>query len=848
MAPPPAFLRKTLVVKVILVGMAFAALTVLKTYPLIKHFDTHLPGGIGDPLLVTWFLAWDVHALTTDPLNLFDANIFYPMKNTLALSEHMIAVVPLFAPTYLLTDNPILAYNVVFFLTFIFSGLTMFLLVHHWTENFWAALVSGCLFAFAPIRFTELSHLQLANFYWAPLVFLFLDRFVRRKRWSDLTWFAVCYWLQMLTSVYLGWFITLGVGVYICYHILRIDRGLLNRVMISRYAAFGVGSLIVLLPFHLPYFAIQREWGFSSILKECVYWAADPVLSYLSPPYLFNHAYLSLARSYFPRLIDPPNGQMLFPGIVLGFLTLLGSLSLARSLSHSRSIQLQRLFRAILFVAVLLSLGPFLVILGKMTSVPLPYLLFYYLVPGFHAMRVPGRFAQMATLAACVLAALGFLKTCEVLRRRWGLGQRWPHRFQALVALFWISLFTLELGFAPLPLAGVATGQDVPQVYRWLATKQLDGPILEFPLGKSFYQALQYMYFSTYHWLPLVNGTSRFLPPTHAQLNAEIASLPSRETVELLNKLGVKGLVVHTDQLAPEEATRWQDTNLADLGLDEVARFDSDVVYKLSPLQTAPRQELVLAMPDRVPDGEVTGLPAGALMRFGLILENRGQHLWGHPPPLGWTQVQVKWEETETGKVQIQRQKVEFPIVLRGGEVWSTGLPTRTPSSLGQYEVSLDVPTLGLKSAPKLVQISSNPYQTSATSSQSLSAVYVLEEPSTDTITSHVIDVRLQATNTGQTIWLADARDDRGRVRLGWRWFKGNDRTPFKEGREDLRYDVFPGLTYQFKARINAPLEPGEYILELGLVCELLTWFSERGVSPVNIDVRIQNGVSPSSP
>jgi len=35
-------------------------------------------------------------------------------------------------------------------------------------------------------------------------------------------------------------------------------------------------------------------------------------------------------------------------------------------------------------VALLLSLGPFLVILGKNTGLPLPYLLFYYLVPGFH--------------------------------------------------------------------------------------------------------------------------------------------------------------------------------------------------------------------------------------------------------------------------------------------------------------------------------------------------------------------------------------------------------------------------------------------------------------------------------
>jgi hypothetical protein len=385
-------------------------------------------------------------------------------------------------------------------------------------------------------------------------------------------------------------------------------------------------------------------------------------------------------------------------------------------------------------------------------------------------------------------------------------------------------------------------------VYRWLATKEFAGPIVELPLRQDFWQALKYMYFSTYHWLPIVNGASRFLPPTHAQLNSEITSLPSFEAVELLSRMGVKGLVVHTDQLAPQEVARWQYVDLADIGLEEVARFGSDVVYKLLPLQTAPQRDLVLAMPDRQPNGEVIRLPAGAVMRFGLIVETGGQHLWVHPPPLGRTQVQIRWEKVQAGSVLIQREKVELPLVLRTGEVWSAGLPIRTPPSPGRYKLSLDMPTLDLKAAHKLVEISSGAYQTSANTSQSLSAAYILEEPLSNPITSRIIDVTLQATNTGQGIWLADAKHDRGKVRLGWRWFRGDNGIPFKEGREDLQYDVFPGQVYRFKTRINAPLEPGDYTLELGLVCELLTWFSDRGVAPLKFDVRVQGAVSPSSP
>src|SRR5262245_43119729 len=88
---------KALIVKVALACTYFTALTLAKTYPLIRHLGTHLPGDLGDPLLEIWILAWNAHALTTDPLNLFNANSSYPLQNTLALSEQMIAVVPIFA-------------------------------------------------------------------------------------------------------------------------------------------------------------------------------------------------------------------------------------------------------------------------------------------------------------------------------------------------------------------------------------------------------------------------------------------------------------------------------------------------------------------------------------------------------------------------------------------------------------------------------------------------------------------------------------------------------------------------------------------------------------------------------
>jgi hypothetical protein len=835
--------QKTMLMKVAFVGVSLTALTVVKTYPLIRHFDTQLPGALGDPVLVTWILAWGSHALITDPLNLFNANIFYPVQNTLALSEHMIAVVPIFAPVYLLTGNPVVAYNSVFFLSFILCGMAMFLLVYYWTKSLWASLLAGCLFAFAPIRFAEIYHLQLYNFYWAPLSFLFLEQFLSGKRWGHLACFAICYWLQMLSSVYLGWFTTIALGVYWCYRAFYLDRNLLSRTMVRRYAAFIAASLIILLPFHVPYYVLQQQWGFSTSLQECVDWSADLVLNYLGLPPLFNDFYLSLVQEYFPRLLHPQNQQLLFPGLVLSFLVVVGSFPVAKCPPADIARHPRRYFGLVLVVAWLLSLGPFLVILGKNTGVPLPYLLLYYLVPGFHAIRVPGRFALMAVLAASVLAALGFLKISDFLQRHWGLTRRWAHQFHGLLALFCMAMFLLELGFKPLPLASIPTGEQVAPVYRWLATDEINGPIVEVPLGQDFWQALKYMYFSTYHWRPIVNGASRFLPPTHARLNAEIAALPSRRAAEFLSAVGVKGLVLHSDQLAPHEALRWQHADLAEIGLEEVARFGADVVYKFSPIvQRTSDLHVEFAVPNQLPNGEMIQLPQEAMLSLRLHAQSQGHPLWIHPPPLGRTPAVLEWKEQHSGKMLTQKQTLELPFAIRAAEGWSTSLAVQTPPSQGRYALRLRLPALGLEAAPKLMQITSSRYPACANVPQRLSAAYVLEEPSSQAVNAGAFHLMLQAINTGEAVWLARAHHDRGAIRLGWRWFKDDERIPVLEGREYLHYDVFPGQSYRFTRAMKTPsLESGHYTLELGLVCELVTWFSDQGVTPVTLDVHVQN-------
>src|SRR5579863_6916980 len=91
------------------------------------HVTSEIPGLWWDPLLNIWTLAWDTTALLHNPLHLWQAPLLYPNNLTLSYSENLLGDVIYFAPVFLITHNPVLAYNVVFYLSFFLCGLNMYI-------------------------------------------------------------------------------------------------------------------------------------------------------------------------------------------------------------------------------------------------------------------------------------------------------------------------------------------------------------------------------------------------------------------------------------------------------------------------------------------------------------------------------------------------------------------------------------------------------------------------------------------------------------------------------------------------------------------------------------------------
>jgi hypothetical protein len=128
-----------------------------------------------------------------------------------------------------------------------------------------------------------------------------------------------------------------------------------------------------------------------------------------------------------------------------------------------------------------------------------------------------------------------------------------------------------------------------------------------------------------------------------------------------------------------------------------------------------------------------------------------------------------------------------------------------------------------------------------------LSATYRVQPPPTLQVTTSIpIQLALEAINDGQAAWLAWTRRNYGAVKLGWRWFKGAHYLPeIPEGRVPLLYDVFPQQAHHFWATIDPPPVPGTYFLEVGMVCEQVTWFADLSTQPIRLTVQVE-GQSPT--
>jgi hypothetical protein len=499
--------------RLVLVSLAaFVALAVLHTWPLAADPGHFARTDNADASLNIWAVSWVGTHLFTDPAHVFDANIFYPERRTLAYSEAMLLQGVVAAPVLALGGSPVLAFNVALLAGFVLTGWAFCLLVQRWTGSWAAGFVSGSLAAFNAHVLVRMGHLQTMHPEFFAVMLYALDRFVASPRFKNASLLSIGFVLQALTSIYL---LVFSVWTLLFAFLARVDEWIRNTGRVLAMAAVAaVIAAALLWPELSVYVQLRSETGMARSAADQL---AGSWWQYLATG----------ARLH--RWWVPPeaasSGSYAFPG-VLAIVLIICALAQRDTRADPRV----RMCAITAAGCLAVSMAP---------RLPF-YPALHQLMPLFQAVRVPAHLSQEVLLMIAVLAGFGVI----AVGRRWPRLAAWP----AGVAL--VLIVNIEALRAPV---GYVRFEGIPAVFESLAAER--GAVvveLPFPIPQQWFLNASYMLNSTKHWRPMPNGYSGFRPASYERWYEAARGFPNEESLIALHGLGVTHMIVHTGAIGAD--------------------------------------------------------------------------------------------------------------------------------------------------------------------------------------------------------------------------------------------------------------------------------------------------------
>ena len=528
------------------VALLFVALTIAMTWPQVTGLGTRVYDS-DDPLLSIWRVSWIAHILPRSPLDLFNGNIFYPEPRTLAYTDAVLLQGVAGAPLIWSGISRVTTYNVLLLLSIALSGWAMWRYALHLTGSFTAALLGGIVFAFVPYRFDHYHHLELQATVFLPLTLLYFDRAIdsgsRRDAWLTMASFVA----QVYSCIYYSVFLATAL-LPIAALRLWWSPPQARAAFVRSFAPAMIAALVAVSPYAVAY-GLNRESLGERLDRDIVLYSAT-WQNYLATPEA------NIVHGWRSGPLGQPE-RLLFPGAIAVAVAIAGLLTIDRR-------------RVVLIVlgttGLIISLG-----LNSPFYEPLRAVLFPY-----RGLRAPARAAILVFLALAALVAFGWTR---LMRQR-------PRHVTAIATIVIAAALLVE--YRTRMDAWLTVPQAPSEINRWLAA-QPRSVVAEVPFARadalhSIYDGL-YMFNSTWHWQPIVNGYSGFFPTTFIELAEYTASFPDDRSIEYLKRRGVDLIVVHGTLMDPEVFGGMTARLLARPDTEALAQFQepmgSEVVFRL---------------------------------------------------------------------------------------------------------------------------------------------------------------------------------------------------------------------------------------------------------------------------
>jgi hypothetical protein len=511
--------------KYVALTVVSAALAVLMTWPLGRVSHAIVPAS-DDAYFSIWRLAWVAHQLPEDPAHLFDANIFHPATNTLALSDAMVLVGVFGTPLFRAGVNPAIIHNYLLLAAIVTSMLCAFALARRLSGSDAASWLAAIVFGLGPYRMAHIGHLELQWTMWMPLGLLLLHRLLEKPApWRGMLLGAALA-AQMLCSIYYGVFL----ACYLTAAWLALVPFERAKGRIAAASAFAIIPLLLVgLIYGPPYARTSAQVGERR---------AEEVRAYSAVP----GDYLRVPQENVLRgRVDQgeaPDERSLFPGFIaigLAIVAFIPPLALRSAKREERSSRMAFTYLGLAVLSADLSFGTNGVLFSLLQN-----------VFGVASLRAPARFGVLVLLSIGVLAAIGARRVYE-----------WRPRLAPFVSVALTLLCLGEYWSSPI---GVREFDPAPtEAEAWLARYAPGTVLLEMPAPAPdtlWRHEAKYQLRSIHHWQPLVNGYSAFPPQPYIALITELQKFPQRDAIVALRERGVKYILVHREFYEAEEFDR----------------------------------------------------------------------------------------------------------------------------------------------------------------------------------------------------------------------------------------------------------------------------------------------------
>lgn len=831
----------------LLVILVFLAFTLIFFWPLPAHLTDGILVDPGDPVLNTKLIAWDADVLFRSPSNIWQINFFYPSRDVLTYSEHLLTLGVLGAPFYHLTANPSLTYNLLLILGYAFSGFACYLLVKYLTGSRWGALAGGLFFAFAPYKMAQASHIHISFSPFLPLMLLFLFKYMDTGSRRDIILGGLFFLLQAFIGWHYALFCVILFAIFWSFKAISHRGEHKWRRLASLALLLVILALFLLIP-ALPYVRVRnRMHNFGWSIEQMAYYSAHP------KDFLRAHPYNLL----YGKLLGLGSAPLyscewtLFPGIAIAILALFSLTRIRKKPDfddlHSGAAGAGNLllFTIIAILGLIYILGP------KIGGVSNPLYYLTFLGNRLNFIRVPTRFYIMVVLGISVLAGYGFSFLLQGIARK----LKEPRRFRAHAAAITI-LIVAELFTIGIPVFSAPTHESLEPVYRWLEDQE-DCVIAELPtlpieqvylpnsedisfspadLLPYFFRECGIMLRSSYHNKTTVNGHSGYSPFFYNRIMPEIQAFPSRRSIELLGGLHVDYVIWHWEWVE-EDRIEWYKEELASAdGITLVEDFGEQAVYRILPQETAaPKDiEMELVLPRRIPAGEDFNL--GFLVHnisskpYVLAIEDRQPF-------------KLTVQDSQGRLVQETEGFFRAPFFLQEGEWASVVFQAKNAPAPGDYQLELRLEE-GIFS-PRAFRSHISVGQQREIIGSGLVAGEVHFDPQIDRLavphTDGLFPLVVEAANTGENQWkckwAADKAEDcpYGMVWVGVAFYKEGQQVG-ESCAQALPCDLSAGQSVPVTILIRPPGEPGEYQLVAWLLDFLHGNFSR--LSKIDVEVR----------